>query len=87
MKKLMEVPYGYNVRNTDVYSIFSNQFLDSFFEIVTMLGEDLFFIIVIAIFYWCFNKNFGYKLAFVYLTSGAINTIIKEVSVSKTYRI
>lgn len=58
---------------------FSNPILDSFFEIVTMLGEDLFFIFVIAIFYWCFNKNIGYKLAFVYLTSGAINTMIKEI--------
>ena len=58
---------------------FSNPILDSFFEIVTMLGEDLFFILVIAIFYWCFNKTFGYKLAFIYLTSIAVNTIIKEI--------
>lgn len=58
---------------------FSNPFLDSFFELVTMLGENIFFIAVIAVFYWCFNKTFGYKLAFVYLTSGAFNTIIKEI--------
>lgn len=58
---------------------FSNPFLDSFFETVTVLGEDLFIIIVIAAFYWCFNKNLGYKLAFVYLTGGAVNTIIKEI--------
>ena len=58
---------------------FSNPILDSFFELVTMLGEDLFIIIVIAIFYWCFNKTFGYKLAFAYLSTGAINTIIKEI--------
>jgi membrane-associated phospholipid phosphatase len=58
---------------------FSNPILDSFFEIITMLGEDLFFILVIAIFYWCFNKTFGYKLAFIYLTSIAVNTIIKEI--------
>jgi membrane-associated phospholipid phosphatase len=58
---------------------FSNQFLDGFFEYATILGEDIFFIIVIAIVFWCFNKNFGYKLAFVYLASGAINTIVKEI--------
>lgn len=58
---------------------FSNPFLDSFFELVTMLGENIFFIAVIAVFYWCFNKTYGYKLAFVYLTSGAFNTIIKEI--------
>ena len=61
------------------FQSFSNQPLDSFFELITMLGEDLFFIIVVAIFYWCINKSFGYKLAFVYLTSGAFNTIIKEI--------
>lgn len=58
---------------------FSNPFLDRFFVIATMLGEDLFCIIVIAIFYWCFNKTIGYKLAFAYLTSRVINTIIKHI--------
>lgn len=58
---------------------FSNQALDSIFELITMLGEDLFFIIVVALFYWCINKSFGYKLAFAYLTCGAFNTIIKEI--------
>jgi len=58
---------------------FSNETLDSFFEIITMLGEEWFFIILFAIFFWCFNKSFGYKLAFICLTSAAINTIIKEI--------
>lgn len=58
---------------------FSNPYLDRFFELITILGEDISFIIVIGVFYWCFNKTIGYKLAFVYLTSGAINTIIKEI--------
>ncbi len=61
------------------FQSFSNKTLDSFFELITMLGEDLFFIFVVALFYWCINKSFGYKLAFVYLTSGAFNTIIKEI--------
>ena len=61
------------------FQSFSNQTLDSLFELITMLGEDIFFIIVAALFYWCFNKSFGYKLAFVYLTCGAFNTIIKEI--------
>jgi len=58
---------------------FSNDTLDSFFEIVTMLGEEWFFIIVMALFYWCFNKTFGYKLAFVCLAGGAVNAIIKDI--------
>ncbi|HOA81190.1 MAG TPA: phosphatase PAP2 family protein [Defluviitaleaceae bacterium] len=58
---------------------FSNDTFDFLFELITMLGEDYFFIIVTALFYWCFNKNLGYKLAFIYLTSGTINTMIKEI--------
>lgn len=58
---------------------FSNRYFDVLFEMVTMLGEELFGIIVVAVFYWCFNKTFGYKLAFVCLTNEAINTIVKEI--------
>ncbi len=58
---------------------FSNNALDTFFELVTMLGEEHFFIIIMAIIYWCFNKSLGYKLAFVCLTGLTVNTIIKEI--------
>jgi len=58
---------------------FSSPFLDGFFQLVTMIGEDMFFILMAALVYWCINKEFGYKLCFAYLTSGVINTIIKEI--------
>jgi len=58
---------------------FSSPFLDMLFELVTMVGDDMFFIFFIALYYWCFNKAFGYKLAFICLTSGVLNTIIKEI--------
>ncbi len=44
-----------------------------------MLGEEWFFIVVMAIIYWCFNKTLGYKLAFISLTGVNVNTIIKEI--------
>ena len=57
----------------------SNPFLDSFFQLITMIGEDTFFIIMVALVYWCINKDFGYKMGFAYLTSGVLNTVIKEI--------
>ncbi|HYE82965.1 MAG TPA: phosphatase PAP2 family protein [Clostridia bacterium] len=56
---------------------FSNPFLDMFFQLVTMVGEDTFFIFVTAIIYWCIDKELGYKLGFATLTSAALNCGIK----------
>ena len=58
---------------------YSNNFLDTFFQIVTMMGEDTFFIIVVGIVFWTVNKRFAYQMAFVYLSSGLINWFIKEI--------
>lgn len=58
---------------------FSNPFLDRLFQIITMIGEDYFFIIAITFVFWCINKNFGYKLGFTYLLSMLINGAVKDV--------
>ncbi|NLM96422.1 MAG: phosphatase PAP2 family protein [Halanaerobiaceae bacterium] len=58
---------------------FSNPFLDRFFQMITMLGEDLFFIIVVGIVFWTVSKRFAYQMAFVYLGSGLLNWLIKEI--------
>lgn len=58
---------------------FSNPALDVFFQLVTMIGEDTFFIFVTAVIYWCINKELGYKLGFVTLTSACINFGIKDM--------
>lgn len=57
---------------------FSNPFLDVFFQLVTMMGEDVFFIFVTAVIYWCVDKDLGYKIGFITLTSASINLGIKE---------
>ena len=54
-------------------------FWDVFFEVVTMTGEEYFYILVAAIIFWCLNKKFGYKLGFALLTSTIINTTLKDV--------
>lgn len=54
-------------------------FWDAFFQIVTMTGEEFFYIIVAAIIFWCINKEFGYKLGFAILTSAFINTALKDM--------
>lgn len=57
---------------------FSNPFLDVFFQLVTMMGEDAFFIFITTVIYWCIDKDLGYKIGFVTLTGASINLGIKE---------
>ncbi|MCJ7691346.1 MAG: phosphatase PAP2 family protein [Clostridiaceae bacterium] len=54
-------------------------FWDVFFQIVTMTGEAYFYIIVVAIIFWCLSKEFGYKLGFAILTSTFINAALKDM--------
>jgi len=54
-------------------------FLDVFFQIVTMTGEEYFYTMAAAIIFWCVNKKFGYKLGFAILTSTIVNTVLKNI--------
>ncbi|MGK0465212.1 phosphatase PAP2 family protein [Clostridium sp.] len=57
----------------------ASPFWDAFFQIVTMTGEEYFYIIAAAIVFWCISKDFGYKLGFAILTSTLINTALKDI--------
>lgn len=59
---------------------FSSPFLDNFFELVTMMGEDIFFLLVMTLFFWCINKEFGYKLGFAFITNEILNVYLKEMT-------
>lgn len=49
-------------------------FLDSFFSVVTHLGEETFFIVLGIVFFWCVNKKEGYYI----LSVGFIGTILNQ---------
>ena len=36
--------------------------LDVIFQIITMFGEELFLIPIVALIFWCINKEMGYWL-------------------------
>ncbi len=54
-----------------------NPFLDTFFSIVTHLGEETVFIVVGILFFWCINKKEGYYLLSVGLIGTVINQFLK----------
>lgn len=58
---------------------FSSPFLDTFFNYITMLGEETFILMIITLIYWCIDKKYGYRLGFTYLLSMALNGVVKEL--------
>ncbi len=56
---------------------FASPFFDGFFQLATMLGEETFYVVVLALVYWCVDKRFGYRLSFAFLFSSMVNGVIK----------
>lgn len=69
----------YNAAIIKFIQSFANPFLDKFFILATMMGEETFFMLAAVLIYWCVDKDFGYRLGFAYLSNGVINSGIKEV--------
>ena len=46
---------------------------------ITMLGEEVIIVLVIAILYFCIDKKFAQKLLYTVLTSIGINGIVKNL--------
>ena len=51
-----------------------NPFLDTFFSLITMLGEETIFIVVGLLFFWCIDKKQGYYI----LSIGFIGTVLNQ---------
>jgi len=53
--------------------------LDSFFKLVTLLGEELILIVLLGFIYWSVNKKIGEKIGFTVFISLTLNSILKLV--------
>ena len=54
-----------------------NPVLDAFFSLVTMLGEELIFIVVGLVFFWCVSKQKGYYVLSVGFLGIVLNQFLK----------
>ena len=43
---------------------------DTFFSLITKLGEETIIILILCLLFWCINKNFAYKLSLGYFFAG-----------------
>lgn len=57
----------------------SNAFLDSLMLILTQMGDELFFLIIVMLAFWCVDKRFGFKMVNVYLIGTITSTVMKNI--------
>lgn len=53
--------------------------LDKLMSIITVLGEEMAFIVVGLLLIWCFDKRFGYRFLFMYMLGTALNQAAKAI--------
>lgn len=59
---------------------FSNSFLDSFFTIITKIGNPEYYMVAFPLFYWCVNKRQAFRFTLFFLISSYANTLIKGIT-------
>lgn len=57
----------------------ANSFLDVVFWMITKMGEEIFFLLVFSGIYLLYSKKFSFKFTLYYLTSVAVNAVIKLI--------
>lgn len=57
---------------------FHNPILDGFFSLVTQLGSEEFYVIVIALLFWCVSKRLAFRLSVVFLSGQLLNSMLKN---------
>ena len=55
----------------------STPFLDVFFSLATMLGEQYVIIAVVTLVYWNISKKEGFLLTYMFLISTLVNSLLK----------
>lgn len=58
---------------------FRNGFFDVFFQGVTFLGEEDFYLLFLPLIYWCVDKRVGIGLAYISLSSVYLNSAAKLI--------
>lgn len=57
---------------------FAGPGLDRFFLLVTAMGSQEFYMVVIPLVYWCLDRRVGVRLGFVWLFSVYLNFLLKD---------
>jgi membrane-associated phospholipid phosphatase len=56
---------------------FSTPWLDQLMYLITSMGSELFYIIVLPVLYWTWSKRAGYRMGMFYLFGAYLNSVLK----------
>ncbi len=56
---------------------FGTPTLDTVFKLITFLGDEKFYLVLLPLVYWCFDKRLGIRLALLVLASNTVNLWLK----------
>lgn len=56
-------------------------FWDNFFSVITYIGQETFFCVVLIAVLWCFDKKWGYRLFLTYVMGTGLNQLLKAIFV------
>ena len=71
------VPWGYQAL-LDIES-WHTSVLDTFFAGVTQLGDEMFYLVLLTLLYWCFSKQVGMGVAYAFMFSTYANSWLKDL--------
>lgn len=54
-------------------------FFNGVMSSVTVLGEEMAFIVIGLILFWCIDKRFGYRFLFMYVAGNFLNQLLKSI--------
>lgn len=73
---------GFEIPIVTAFQALSNGFTDTLFQLITLLGDEYFFMAVAFFFYWCIDKRAGFKIINVYFISSisveGIKSLVKR---------
>jgi len=58
---------------------FRTSWLDSFFIIISSLGNDFFYFLLMPLIFWCVDKNMGARLIIIFCFSNWVNSSVKNL--------
>ena len=72
--------FGFEIEILKFIQNFRTDFLNNFFEMVTMLGEETLMILLVSVFYFAIDKRLAYRVFFVTACSMGVNSVIKNIA-------
>lgn len=58
---------------------FKSDFLDTIFRIITFFGEEVAFVVLFAVIFWCFSKTKAFNILITFLVSLTVNLGLKTM--------